>query len=73
VCDRLIRTLLNIKDRITDGVNDRLDLIEMNIQEELTPREVGKHTYLTTTCYTLSKNEITCFYQCLKGIKIPQG
>jgi len=46
VCDSLIGTLLNIKGKTKDGVNACLDLIEMNIREELTPREVGKRTYL---------------------------
>ena len=73
VCDSLIGALLNIKDKTKDGVNVRLNLIEMNIQEELTLREVGKCTYLPATCYTLSKKEKTSFCECLKGIKVPQG
>jgi len=36
VYDSLIGTLMNIKDKTNDGVNARLDLIEMNIPEELT-------------------------------------
>jgi len=40
-------------------VNARLDLIEMNIREELVPKEVGKRTYLPAACYTLSKKEKT--------------
>jgi len=32
VCDSLIGTLLNIKGKTKDGVNARLDMIEMNIQ-----------------------------------------
>ena len=31
VCDSLIGTLLNIKGKTKDGVNARLDLIEVNI------------------------------------------
>ena len=48
VCDSLIGTLLNIKGKTKDGVNARLDLIEMNIREELAPREklVSVHTCL---------------------------
>ena len=45
----------------------------MNIREELTPREVGKCTYLLAACYTLSKKEKTSFCECLKGVKVPQG
>jgi len=66
-------TLLNIKGKSKDDVNARLDLIEMNIREELTPREVGKRTYLLAACYTLSKKEKTSFCEFLKGVKVPQG
>jgi len=73
MCDSLIRTLMNIKGKMKDGVNERLDLIEMNIREELALREVGKRTYLHATCYTLLKIEKTSFCECLKGVKVPQG
>ena len=70
VCDSLIGTLLNIKGKTKDGVNARLDLIEMNTREELAPREVGKRTYLPAACYTLSKKEKTSCCECLKGDKV---
>jgi len=73
VCNSLIGTLLNIKGKTKDGVNAHMDLIEMNIQEELAPREVCKRTYLLAACYTLSKKEKTSFCECLKGVKVPQG
>jgi len=57
VWDNLIDTLLNINGKIKDGLNARLDLIEMNIQCASTPIQVGKHTYLPPTCYTMSKDE----------------
>jgi len=71
VCDSLIGTLLNIKGKTNDGVNTCLVLFEMNIREELAPREVGKSTYLPAACYTLSKKEKTSFCECLKGVKVP--
>jgi len=71
VCDSLIGTLLNIKGKTKDDVNARLDMIEMNIWEELALKEVGKWTYLPTTCYTLSKKERTNLCQCLQGVKVP--
>ena len=46
VCDSLIGTLLNIQGKTKDGVNARLDLVEMKIQADLAPREVGRRTYL---------------------------
>ena len=73
VCDRLIGTLLNINRKTKDGLNARLDLIEMNIQGELAPIEMGKRTYLPPTCYTVSKDEKISFFQCLKGVKVSQG
>jgi len=45
VCNRLIETLLNIQGKTMDGVNPHLDLVEMNIQQDLAPREVGKSIY----------------------------
>ena len=53
-------------------MNACLDLIEMNVREELAPREVGKRTYLPAACYTLSKKEKTSFCESLKGVKVPQ-
>jgi len=73
VCYSLISTLLNINGKTKDGINARLDLIEMNIRDELAPIEMGKRTYLPPTCYTMSKDEKISFYQCLKGVKVPQG
>ena len=57
MCDSLIGTLLNINGKMKDGLNARLDLIEMNIRGELTPIEMGKRTYLSLACYTMSKDE----------------
>jgi len=73
MCDSLIGTLLNIYRKTKDGLNARLDLIEMNIRGELVPIEMGKRTYLPSSCYTMSKDEKINFCQCLKGVKVPQG
>jgi len=54
VCDSLIGTLLNINGKTKDGLNARLDLIDMNIRGELAPIEMGKRTYLPSACYTMS-------------------
>jgi len=61
MCDSLIGTLLNIKGKKKDGVNACLDLIEMNIREELAPREVGNvHTCLqrVTLCQRNRKKKL---------------
>jgi len=73
MCDSLIGTLLNINRKMNDGLNARLDLIEMNILGELAPIKIGKRTYLPLACYTMSKYEKISFCQCLKGVKVPQG
>jgi len=57
VCDNLIGTLLNINGKTKDGLNARLDLIEMNIRDELAPIEMGKRTYSPPACYAMSKDE----------------
>ena len=73
VCDSLIGTLLNIQGKTKDGVNARLDLVDMNIREELAPKEIGKRTYLPPACYTMCRQEKISFCVCLKSIKVPQG
>ena len=58
VCDNLIGTLLNINGKTNNGLNARLDLIQMNIRGELTPIEMGKRTYLpppVTPCQKMKK------------------
>jgi len=69
----VVGTLLNINGKTKDGVNARLDMLEMGIRQQLAPRADGKQTYLPPACYTLSKNERKSFYECLRGIKVPQG
>lgn len=73
VCDSLIGTLLNIKGKTKDGINARLDMVDLQMREELQPYDVGKRTYLPPAAYTMSKQERTIFCQCLHGIKVPQG
>ena len=37
VCDNIIGTLINIQGKTKDGLNARLDLVEMGIREQLAP------------------------------------
>ena len=56
MCDAIIGMLLNIQGKTKDGLNSRLDLLEMGIREQLAPQSVGgKRTYLPPACHTLSK------------------
>ena len=72
VCDSIIGTLLNIKGKTKDGINARLDLIEMGIRDELHPKPLGERTYLPPASHTLSKLERRSFCDCLHGVKVPQ-
>jgi hypothetical protein len=74
VCDSVVGTLLNIPGKTKDGVNARLDMVELGIREELAPHSaVGKRRYLPPACHTLSKKEKKSFCECLRGIKVPQS
>ena len=37
VCDSVLGLLLNMKDKTKDGVNARLDMVDMGIRPELAP------------------------------------
>ena len=73
MCDSLIGTLLNIKDKTKDGVKSRLDLVELSIREQLHPILHGTRTYLPPACYTMSTVEKKSFCHCLANVKVPQG
>ena len=58
VCESLIGTLLNIPGKTKDGENAKLDMVTMGIQESLKLiSEEEKRTFLSATCYTLSRSE----------------
>ena len=65
VCESIIGTLLNIAGKTKDGLNSRLDLVEMGLRSELAPRFESKRTYLPPACYTLSTMENKVFCQTL--------
>ena len=46
VCEIIVGTLLNIPGKTKDGLNSRLDLIEMGLRAESTPKVGLKRTYL---------------------------
>ena len=72
ICESIIGTLLNIPSKTNDGLNSRLNLIEMGLRCELGPRFEANRTYLPPTCYTLSKVE-KVFCQTLSQLKVPEG
>ena len=73
VYESIIGTLLNVPGKTKDGVNSRLDLLEMGLRSELAPRFGVKRTYLPVACYTLSKEEKKIVLQTLVELKVPEG
>ncbi|KAL4025968.1 hypothetical protein IC575_014374 [Cucumis melo] len=73
VCMNIVGTLLDIPGKSKDGMNSRLDLVEMNIRPELAPMATGNRTYIPTACYTLSREEKYRFCKTLSVIKVLEG
>ena len=57
VCESVVGTLLHILGKIKDGVNYRLDIVEMGLGPELAPLVGEKRTYLPPAYYALSREE----------------
>ncbi|KAL4038170.1 hypothetical protein IC575_001777 [Cucumis melo] len=73
VCMNIVGTLLDILGKSKDGMNTRLDLVEMDIRPELAPMVTGNRTYILAACYTLSREEKCRFCKILSEIKVPEG
>ncbi|KAL4030182.1 hypothetical protein IC575_008418 [Cucumis melo] len=73
VCMNIVGTLLDLPGKSKDGMNSRLDLVEMNIRPELAPMVTGNRTYIPAACYTLSREEKYRFCKTLAEIKVPKG
>jgi hypothetical protein len=73
ICDSIVGTLLNIPGKTMDGVNSRLDLVDMGLRSELAPQAKEKGTYLPPACYTLSRAEKRMMCETLHGLKVPDG
>jgi len=73
VFDSVIGTLLNVPGKSKDGINARLDLLDMGIRTELAPIKKGKRQYLPPAAYTLSRKEKFVFCKFLQGVKVPEG
>ncbi|KAL0536463.1 hypothetical protein IC582_025412 [Cucumis melo] len=67
------RNIACLPSKSKDGMNSRLDLVEMNIRPELAPMVTGNRTYIPATCYTLSRGEKYRFCKTLSEIKVPEG
>jgi hypothetical protein len=42
ICESMVGSLLNIQEKLKDGVKARKDMVEMGIRPELAPVEVEK-------------------------------
>ncbi|RVW40155.1 hypothetical protein CK203_086193 [Vitis vinifera] len=56
-----------------DGLNCRLDLVDMGLRSELAPKFESKRTDLPPACYSLSKMEKKVFCQTLSQLKVSYG
>nr|GEX12047.1 hypothetical protein [Tanacetum cinerariifolium] len=65
VCERLVRTLLNVPGKKKDGMNARLDLAELGIKPKLFARQEEDKTTLPPTGYTLTNAKKDIFYETL--------
>ncbi|KAM6596876.1 hypothetical protein CsatA_007400 [Cannabis sativa] len=73
VCESIIGTLLDIPGKTKDGLNSRLDLVEMGIPQSLAPEKKGERLYLPPACFTLSKKEKQTVCKSLANMKVPDG
>ena len=71
VCDSLLGIFLNIQEKTKDGIETRLDLIEMDVRKELAPKVSKKQTYLPPACFTLTKEGKHILCQYLFDVKVP--
>ncbi|GKF15218.1 hypothetical protein Tco_0056680 [Tanacetum coccineum] len=73
VCESLVGTLLNVPGKTKDGVNARLDLLELGIKPELFARQDEEKTTLPLTGYTLTNAEKDIFCETLSNIRVIKG
>ncbi|XP_028091354.1 uncharacterized protein LOC114291688 [Camellia sinensis] len=64
---------LHVGGKTKDGINSRIDLVEMGLREKLAPQIGEKRTYLSPACYTLSKEEKRRVCTTLLELKVPEG
>lgn len=74
VCELLLATILNIKDKTKDDLNSRLDLKEWDIRKSLHPELIGTGKWrLPHACYVMNASERSTFLHVLENIKVPDG
>jgi len=75
VFDNIVGTLLDMPKKTKDGLQLRMDLVEMGIGEELHPQEGEKNdkVYLPPACFTLTPKEKKSFCKSLRDVRVPIG
>nr|AAX96366.1 transposon protein, putative, CACTA, En/Spm sub-class [Oryza sativa Japonica Group] len=73
VFDNIVGTLLDMPKKTKDGLQSRMDLVEMRIREELHPQEGEKNgkVYLPPACFTLTPEEKKSFCNSLRDVRVP--
>ncbi|XP_055961889.1 uncharacterized protein LOC130015557 [Mercurialis annua] len=73
ICDNVVGTIMDLKGKIKDNVQARLDLVVMKIRPELHPIQKGDKLELPIASYTLSPKEKHLFCLFLKQLRVPDG
>ncbi|GJQ99368.1 putative transposon, En/Spm-like protein [Tanacetum coccineum] len=73
VCESLVGTLLNVLGKTKDGMNARLDLVELGIKPKLFARQEEDKTTLPPAGYTLTNAKKYIFCETLSNIRVSQG
>ena len=72
ICDSVVGTIMDVKEKTKDGLKARLDLQNMNIRHSLHPIEVAGVLHCPGAPYNLSSDKKKVC-QFLKHIKMPDG
>ncbi|KAL5754686.1 hypothetical protein ACOSP7_022906 [Xanthoceras sorbifolium] len=73
ICDSIVGTLLNIKGKIKDNLNARLDMKNMGIRPALHLTVLRGKTCLSSACYSKMRTEKYNFCKVLSHVKVPDG
>ncbi|XP_073121393.1 uncharacterized protein [Henckelia pumila] len=73
VFESLINTLMNVKEKSKDNLAARMDMLQMGVRPELTPKFGEKRTYLPLAACSFTKKEKLQVCQSLMDIKVPEG
>ncbi|XP_074356308.1 uncharacterized protein LOC141696010 [Apium graveolens] len=74
ICDKILRTLLNIGGKTKDHLHARQDLEEMGIRKDLHPVKCDdKHVEIRASSFDMTKKEKEIFCSVLMNAKLPYG